>query len=137
VLLLRVLMQARVVLQASAAADPHQVRDRFREVFREQALPPGVIAWQRLWEAELEGRASVRGCGRDAACKRRAETTRKTAQAEVRASMPPVTAALAERGVLTLGALELTIDYHPGRGLVAVVRTDPALIPLPWPQAVR
>ncbi|HEY6722827.1 MAG TPA: hypothetical protein VI197_02315 [Polyangiaceae bacterium] len=134
VLLLRVLMQARLVLQASPQSEPQQVRDRFREVFDEQALPPGIIAWQRLWDAELEARASLRACGRDVACKRRAEATRKAAQAEVRASLPPVTAALAERGVLTLGALELTIDYHPGRGLVAVVRTDPALISLPWPK---
>lgn len=133
VLLLRLLLQARLVLQAPEGSEPEQVRDRFREVFRGQPLPPGVIAWQRLWEAELAARAALRACGRDVACKRRAETAQKSVQAEVRATMPPITAALAERGVLTLGALELSIDYHPGQGLVGVVRTDPALIALPWP----
>jgi len=133
VLVLRVLTQARLLLLRAAATEPRALVERFREVFREQVLPPSVVAWQRQWEAELEYRASVSVCARDVACKRRAETARQAAQAEVKASMPVVTAGLAERGVLTLGSLELTIDYHPGTGLVAVVRTDPGLVFLPWP----
>lgn len=132
--LLRVLIQARLVLLSSSSSEAQVTLDRFREVFREQALPPGIVVWQRLWEAELEAHARVRPCGRDAGCKHRAETTRKTAQAQVLSGVPPVTTRLVERGILTLGALELTIDYHPGTGLVAVVRTDPALIFLPWPK---
>jgi len=130
---LRVLVHARLLLLAAGEAEPQASLERFRAVFREQALPPSVIAWQRLWEAELEARANLHACARDAACRRRVEAKRKAAQAEVRSSIPTVTAELVERGVLTLGSLELTLDYHPARGLVAVVRTDPALIFLPWP----
>jgi hypothetical protein len=129
------LVHARLLLLAAGAAEPQGSLERFREVFRDQALPPSVIAWQRLWEAELEARASLQACARDAACKRRVEAKRKATQAEVRGNIPAVTARLVERGVLTLGSLELTLDYHPARGLVAVVRTDPALIFLPWPKA--
>lgn len=134
VLVLRALVQARLALLALRSAKPREVLDRFREAFRELQLPPSVVAWQRLWDAELESRVLEESCGHDPACKRRAEAAGKAAQAKVRAAMPPVAVTLADRGVLTLGSLELTIDYHPGSGLVAVVHTDPALIFLPWPK---
>lgn len=131
---LRLLTEARLVLRALPATDPKLALERFRSIFQKQPSPPSVVAWQRLWELELGYRASLGACGKNAQCKRGAELTRKRAQAEVRGTIPPVTARLSERGVLTLGALELTLDYHPGIGLVSVVRTDPALVFLPWPQ---
>ncbi len=131
--LLDSLVSSTLVLLDDGIHSPTERLGAFRDVFRSGDYPPSVQTWKLRWESELEYRAAKGRCAKNARCEKREAARRDDSLAAIAAKTPPVTARLLARGVLTLGALEMSIDYHPGAGLKPLVRTDTLLLSLPMP----
>lgn len=129
------LARARLVLSRVEANGAERTRSAFADVFNGKTLPPSVSVWQRLWDNELAYRTEAVRCGQRRPCLNTAGVSRRTRQEAVLRAVPSVAFSLSQRDVLTVGALEMTLDYRPETGVKAVVRTTPALVFLPWPKA--
>lgn len=120
-------------LLLSEPGDASQRLADFREIFGDRRYPPNIEVWRRSWELELEHRARAEACGKRAACVKQAAQQRDKLLASALATAPSVASRLHGKGALTLGELQMNIDYEPGAGLMAIVRTEPMLVFLPLP----
>jgi hypothetical protein len=95
---------------------PAETLRAFEAAFQEASASASLLAWRDAWRDELS--------------KKRPSKARK---AELERRMGPVQARIHARDLLTLGALELSLDYYPDLGVVPLVRAEPQLILVPFP----
>jgi hypothetical protein len=133
--LLHLLSRARLVLLETEQQSPAERLLAFDRVFAEQTYPPSVSQWQRRWQAELSHQSAVIDCAKRWQCLKDATERRARVLQELESSSVPLQARLLARGVLPLGALEMSIDYEPNAGLRPMVHTEPAFVFLPPPAA--
>lgn len=128
------LARARLALTGLEADGPEKTRAALAQVFEGRNAPPSVVTWHRLWDNELTYRIEAAKCGRRQPCLKAAAAARRGHREAIAGALPSVAGQLMQRDVLTLGELEMTLDYRPATGVRAVVRTTPALVFLPWPE---
>jgi hypothetical protein len=131
---IELLMRARLSLYETRSESPAVRLDQWRRVFGERDWPPSIDSWRRRWEAEFRFQGTLAGCQNRAACVQQARRTRASEMLTAQQQLGATSRRLADLGVVSLGSLEISIDYQPLAGLRAVVRSDPALIVLPHPQ---
>jgi hypothetical protein len=90
-------------------------------------LPGSVLAYRDAWLAELDYLSRADRCAGVAACISRAATQRRPAAAAFVARLGARQASLVERGVVSLGSVQLAFQYDVTQGIRPVVDVDLAL----------
>lgn len=96
-------------------------------------LPQSVLAWQKLWLAEIDRRLAEDRCGTMKACREKARRAPPLDQAELVRRLGQTSAKILRSGTLAAGSLNLNFAFSAEEGLEPIVVFDPRLLAVEIP----